>query len=136
MKPAIVMSRLCLLCLISPIGPINMLSSASGGKRIHRSLVEQASRTAKPRSNPFDGQERHIQAGAKLFAGECAACHGENGAGGLSPAPPLRQTEVRQAAPGTLFWILRNGSLPRGMPSFAHLPEQQRWQIITYLKEL
>jgi len=32
--------------------------------------------------------------------------------------------------------VLRNGSLRHGMPSFAHLPEQQRWQIVTYLKSL
>jgi len=25
--------------------------------------------------------------------------------------------------------------LHRGMPSFAHLPEPQRWQIITFLRE-
>jgi hypothetical protein len=43
---------------------------------------------------------------------------------------------VRQAKPGTLYWILRNGSLCRGMPSFAHLPEDQRWQIITFLQSL
>ena len=41
-----------------------------------------------------------------------------------------------EASPGALFWVLRNGSLKRGMLSFAHLPEAQRWQIITYLKTL
>ncbi len=85
-------------------------------------------------SNPFEGQDRARRAGAKLFARECASCHGPNGAGGLGKAPPLRQMEVYRAAPGKLFWILRNGSLRRGMPSFAHLPEPQRWQIITWLK--
>jgi hypothetical protein len=39
------------------------------------------------------------------------------------------------ASPGTLFWVLRNGSLRRGMPSFAHLPEPARWQIITFLQD-
>jgi mono/diheme cytochrome c family protein len=43
---------------------------------------------------------------------------------------------VRQAPPGAIFWVLRNGALWRGMPSFSHLPEQQRWQIVTYLKSL
>ena len=27
---------------------------------------------------------------------------------------------------------LRNGSIWRGMPSFSHLPEEQRWEIVTY----
>ena len=98
------------------------------------SLVHRAPPSTAAASNPLKGQERARRAGAKLFARECAACHGPNGAGGLGKAPPLRQTEVSQAAPGALFWILRNGSLQRGMPSFAHLPEARRWQIITWLK--
>lgn len=48
----------------------------------------------------------------------------------------LRSSEVRSANPAALLWVLRNGSLRRGMPSFAHLSEARRWQIITYLKSL
>jgi len=98
------------------------------------SLVDRVPAGTTAMSNPLEGQDSARQAGAKLFARECAACHGSNGAGGLGKAPPLRQTGVYRAAPGKLFWILRNGSLRRGMPSFAHLPEPQRWQIITWLK--
>ncbi len=96
-------------------------------------LLQQAPPKAAAMTNPLKGQERARRAGAKLFTRECASCHGENGAGGLGKAPPLRQKQVYDAAPGTLFWILRNGSLRHGMPSFAHLPEAQRWQIITWL---
>lgn len=98
------------------------------------SLVERARQAAGAMTNPLAGQERAQRAGAKLFARECASCHGANGSGGVGKAPPLRQKEVYDAAPGVLFWILRNGALHRGMPSFAHLPEAQRWQIITWLK--
>ena len=98
------------------------------------SLVHQAPARTAAMSNPLEGQDRARRAGAKLFARECASCHGANGIGGLGKAPPLRQPEVYRAAPGALFWILRNGSLGRGMPSFAHLPEAQRWQIITWLR--
>lgn len=98
------------------------------------SLLQEAPPKTAAASNPLEGQEDARRAGAKLFARECASCHGENGVGGLGKAPPLRQPGVYQAAPGALFWVLRNGSLHRGMPSFAHLPEPQRWQIITWLK--
>jgi len=54
----------------------------------------------------------------------------------MKKAPPLNQADVQAAPAGALFWVLRNGSLKRGMPSFAHLPEAQRWQIVTYLKTL
>jgi mono/diheme cytochrome c family protein len=98
------------------------------------SLMEHARQVAGAKTNLLAGQERAQRAGAKLFARECASCHGENGSGGVGKAPPLRQNEVYDAPPGALFWILRNGALHRGMPSFAHLPEAQRWQIITWLK--
>jgi mono/diheme cytochrome c family protein len=98
------------------------------------SLVQEVPPRDVAITNPLDGNERARRAGAKLFARECASCHGENGVGGLAKAPPLRQKEVYDAPAGALFWILRNGSLNRGMPSFAHLPDLQRWQIITWLK--
>ena len=49
-------------------------------------------------------------------------------------APALNRTEVRQAPPGAIVWVLRNGSLRHGMPSFAHLPEGQRWEIVAFLQ--
>ena len=97
------------------------------------SLVQHVPATAAQLKNPFEGDELAQRAGAKLYARECAACHGEN-RGGRGKVPPLNQPEVYDAAPGTIFWVLRNGALHRGMPSFAHLPEAQRWQIITYLQ--
>ncbi len=84
--------------------------------------------------NPLKGQERARLAGAKLYRRECSSCHGSNREG-IGRAPSLRSPEVTQGPPAALFQILRNGSLRRGMPSFAHLPEAQRWQIITFLQE-
>jgi mono/diheme cytochrome c family protein len=110
------------------------LAAAAAWARVG-TLVQQAPPRGKALSNPFEGQERARRAGVKLFARECAACHGPGGAG-MRKAPPLNQADVHEASPGALFWVLRNGSLKRGMPSFAHLPEAQRWQIVTYLKSL
>ncbi len=99
------------------------------------SLVQQAPAKALGASNPLEGSTNAIRAGAKMFDRECSACHGRQ-AQGIGKAPPLTSTDVSTAPAGALFWVLRNGSLHRGMPSFAHLPEPQRWQIITYLKTL
>ncbi len=96
-------------------------------------LMLQASIKAKRERNPYEGSDEARRAGAKLYARECAACHGRDRQGG-ERAPALDQPEVRDAAPGALFWILRNGDLRHGMPSFAHLPEAQRWQIIEFLQ--
>jgi mono/diheme cytochrome c family protein len=96
------------------------------------SPIQRAPSSTANMSNPFDATEGAQRAGAKLYARECAACHGTNRQG-LGKAPALNRAEVYQAAPGTLFWVLRNGSIWHGMPSFAHLPEEQRWQIISFL---
>jgi len=39
-------------------------------------------------------------------------------------------------ADGEVFWFITRGSLSGAMPSWASLPEQQRWQLVTYLKTL
>ena len=98
-------------------------------------LIQKAPARAAAIGNPLAANETAERAGAKLYARHCSACHGRDGAG-IGKAPPLNRSEVTDAAPGALFWVLRNGALNRGMPSFAHLPEPQRWQIVTYLRTL
>ena len=115
------------------LGALVPLAVAAGGRV--GTLVQQAPPAAARLSNPYEGQQRALQAGAKLFARECAACHGADGMG-MGKAPPLNLRDVQEASPGALFWVLRNGSLRRGMPSFAHLPESRRWQIIRYVTSL
>ncbi len=85
------------------------------------------------RTNPMAGDSRAQKAGAKLYERECSACHGV-GANGIGKAPSLRQPAVLQAPAGALHWIIENGAIYHGMPSFAHLPEPERWQIITFLQ--
>jgi mono/diheme cytochrome c family protein len=97
--------------------------------------IDRAPAKAAQRTNPYASDQRARTAGEKLFRRECADCHGENAAG-LRKAPPLNLPVVTNAPPGAIFWVLRNGSIYDGMPSFAHLPEPQRWQIVTYLQSL
>jgi len=100
-----------------------------------QSLLQKADKVAEKRNNPSGQDEGAAMAGGKLFHRECAGCHGEGGMGnGRGHTPTLASSLVRQANPGTLFWILRNGSATHRMPSFAQLPEQERWQIIRYLQ--
>jgi mono/diheme cytochrome c family protein len=108
-----------LWCLWSPIG-------AAGFDLLDRVPVGSSHVMS-----PYSGDSRTVRAGAKLYQRECASCHGEQG---IKRAPRLDSPRVKDAMPGTLFWVLRNGSLRRGMPSFAHLPEAQRWQIVSFLK--
>lgn len=83
--------------------------------------------------NPFAGDQRAVAAGRKLFKEHCAECHGEDGRG-LGRAADLRSSVIQNAPAGSLFWVLKNGRIRRGMPSWSQLPDQQLWQIVTYLK--
>jgi mono/diheme cytochrome c family protein len=90
---------------------------------------------ARARLNPLASDPEAVTAGKKLFVQHCAECHGETAEGGRK-APNLHAEEVQNQTPGTLFWILTNGVVRRGMPVWSKLPEPERWQIITFIKSL
>lgn len=90
---------------------------------------------AASRRNPLESDPDAVAAGAKLFALHCAECHGET-AGGGKKGPSLRADEVQRAAPGSLFWLLTNGVVRRGMPVWSKLPEPQRWQLVAFIRSL
>jgi len=90
---------------------------------------------AAARHNPLASDPNAVAAGSKLFQLHCAECHGEAANGGRK-GPSLRADEVQQATPGTLFWLLTNGVVRRGMPVWSKLPEPQRWQLVSFIKSL
>ncbi len=85
--------------------------------------------------NPFKGSGSAAAAGGTLYAANCSGCHGRN-AGGSGNIPALAHSRVQQTTDGEVFWFITKGSASGAMPSWAGLPEQQRWQIVTYLKTL
>ena len=87
------------------------------------------------RHNPLEADPEAVAAGGKLFEQHCAECHGVNADGGKK-GPSLLAEEVQQATPGTLFWLLTNGVVRKGMPVWSRLPEPQRWQLVSYIKSL
>jgi mono/diheme cytochrome c family protein len=101
----------------------------------HYAEFAKVPETARSRMNPLVKDPNAPVAGRKLFEQHCAECHGHR-AEGSRKAPSLRAEEVQQATPGTLFWILTNGVVRRGMPVWSKLPEPQRWQIVTFVKSL
>jgi mono/diheme cytochrome c family protein len=95
----------------------------------------KAPKKAAARRNPLESDPDAVAAGGKLFALHCAQCHGEMAQGGKK-APSLLAPEVQQTTPGTLFWLLTNGVVRRGMPVWSKLPEPQRWQLVSFVKSL
>ena len=119
-----------LMGLILIMGASMLFAAAGDGLWVTK--VPEKQRT---RENPFDGRPEAIAAGAKLFRQNCATCHGGE-ALGKENRPNLHSERIRSATPGQLEWLLKNGSMKNGMPSWSKLPEQQRWQIVSFLKSL
>jgi mono/diheme cytochrome c family protein len=107
-----------------------LLTAAVDASWLHKVPTKERTRV-----NPYAGKPEAIAAGRVLFEENCAKCHGED-AQGKHGRPSLRSNVVRNATDGDLAWLLRNGYAWKGMPSWSSLPEQQRWQIIAYLRSL
>jgi glucose/arabinose dehydrogenase/cytochrome c5 len=84
--------------------------------------------------NPNPGLE-NAQSGQKLYRQNCASCHGQR-AQGMANIAALASGPTQAAKPGEVFWFITHGDKANGMPAWASLPDEQRWQIITYLKVL
>ena len=109
--------------------------SADSSNRFQYAELSKAPEKDRARKSPLENDPSAPLVGRKLFLQHCAECHGPT-AEGSRKAPSLQADEVQQATPGTIFWILTNGVVRRGMPVWSKLPEPQRWQLVTYIKSL
>ena len=84
--------------------------------------------------HPFLGDPEAIEAGRKLFAGGCAACHGGEGQGGRGPN--LRERIYwHPVDEDTLYKVIQKGIPAGGMPA-AQLNEDQTWQVVAFVRSL
>src|SRR5258708_24422020 len=91
--------------------------------------------STKELKNPFEGQPAAVQTGKLLYARNCLSCHGKTGKG-TGNVPSLVDAKLGGVPSGEVFWFITKGSKPNGMPSWAFLPEQKRWQLVSYVKSL
>jgi len=86
-----------------------------------------------------------ISAGSKLYAQNCAACHGNNGMGegdmgkALSPSPALLAYMIRRpiSVDEYLLWTISEGGkqFDTEMPAFKEkLSRDEIWKIIAYMR--
>ncbi len=91
--------------------------------------------SAKAQKNPYAGQQAAVDAGKTLFTRNCVACHGKMGQG-TGNVPSLVGGKLKGVAAGEVFWFVTKGDTDNGMPSWAFLPDEKRWQIVTYVEAL
>jgi glucose/arabinose dehydrogenase len=91
--------------------------------------------SAKDMKNPYAGQASSVQAGKTLYARNCLACHGRSGQG-TGNVPSLVDGKLEGVAQGEVFWFITQGDKDSGMPSWAFLPEKDRWQIVSFVQTM
>jgi glucose/arabinose dehydrogenase len=91
--------------------------------------------SAKAQKNPYGGQPATVDAGKQVYARNCLACHGKTGHG-TGNVPSLVDGKLKGVSAGEIFWFITKGDKDNGMPSWASLPEQRRWQVVTYVESL
>ena len=106
----------------------------------HRLLVG-----GKGLKNPLRASPENIAEGQQAFSHYCFACHGLDGqntgvpfAEAMSPpVPSLASKEVQNYTDGQLYWVLKNGLWPTGMPaSRGILADEEIWSIVIYVRNL
>ena len=90
------------------------------------------------------------QAGKKMYEQHCARCHGVEGNGRGPDAPRLVPQprdftvgtfKIRSTASGTpptdedLYWTVTKGLPGSGMPAWGGLSDEERWQLVYYVKQ-
>ena len=122
--------------LAAPLIALLLLASAAVCLALaDGSWLEKVPAADRERVNPYAGSTEAAQAGANLFHDNCARCHGSDGQGHGS-RPALKSDRIRNATDGEIAWLLKNGNVFKGMPGWGALPEQERWQIVTYVRSL
>jgi mono/diheme cytochrome c family protein len=95
--------------------------------------------------NPLRTTPENVAEGRQDFSHYCFACHGLDGqntgvpfADAMSPpVPSLGSKEVQSYTDGQLYWIIKNGLWPSGMPaSRGILTDEEMWSVVTYIRNL
>jgi len=96
----------------------------------------------KNRKNPVPDVPEAMESGRVLFASQCAMCHGAKGDGRGDVARDLKLSVPNLADPqqqkkrtdGEWFYILGHGH--HNMPAEKRLVDQQKWEIVLYMRSL
>jgi thiosulfate dehydrogenase len=108
------------------------------------SLRATLQREAPQTANPVALTDENLISGIKIYAINCAICHGaadgkaSNIAMGLyQHAPQLAMHGVTDDPDGKIYWKIKHGIRLTGMPAFSDtLTENQIWQLVLFLKNM
>ena len=96
------------------------------------SPFHDAPASAKAMKNPYAGQSAALDAGKTVYARNCLSCHGKT-LQGTGNVPSLTDGKLKGVTDGEVFWFITKGDKDNGMPAWDFLPEEKRWQVVSYV---
>ncbi len=95
-------------------------------------------------ANPLQPTEQNLLAGVKLYAGNCAVCHGTANGPGTNIArgfyqfaPQFADRGVEDDPDAKIYWKITHGIRLTPMPAFSKtLADTDRWQLTAFLKHM
>ncbi len=110
----------------------------------HTSLRATLRRDSPKGPNPAALNDENMKAGIKLYAMDCAVCHGaadgkpsDIAMGLYQHAPQLARDGVEDDPAGVTYWKIKHGIRLTGMPSFTKaMTDQQIWQVVLFLQNM
>jgi glucose/arabinose dehydrogenase len=121
---------------IVPAVLLSLLSFSSVGLvQAEDTPFHDAPASAKAQKNPFAGQPAAADAGKAVYTRNCVACHGKT-LQGTGNVPSLVDGKLKGVTAGEIFWFVTKGDKDNGMPSWSFLPEEKRWQVVTYVEAM
>jgi cytochrome c oxidase cbb3-type subunit 3 len=95
-----------------------------------------AALTAAVLTGNLRGQSGDASAGSRIFATNCAGCHGSDARGGERAPNIATARNVASLADSELANFIRNGVPGAGMPAFGFLGEEGIRNVVAFLREL
>ena len=97
----------------------------------------------KARKNPIKFGEVSVDRGKKIYATQCALCHGDKGNGKGELASDMKLTlpdftkpdTLKDRTDGELFTIIGTGQDPMP-PQAGRMTDERRWNLVNYLRAL
>lgn len=112
------------------LGSLSVVTMQAADKPFH-----DAPSSAKAMKNPYAGQQAAIDAGKTVYARNCLACHGRT-LQGTGNVPSLVDGALKGVTQGEVFWFITKGDKDNGMPSWSSLPDDKRWQVVSYVEAM
>jgi thiosulfate dehydrogenase len=109
-------------------------------KALHAAIERQAPKGP----NPVPLTDANLLDGLRLYAADCAVCHGAADAkasdialGLYQKAPQLGRYGVEDDEEGATYWKVYHGIRMTGMPAFHDsLSETEIWKVVLFLKNM